>query len=194
MNIASFFQGFVILAWITVVAVGVMFVIRVSRNQPVRGLGSTLAILAAGTVLLTIVAAGLVFINPQERGVVISALAPKGYREQALQPGLRWIIPFFETVVTYPVFRQSYTMSISTNEGQKSGDDSIDARTSDGQQLKIDASVIYYIDPEKVVGVHIDWQNRYLEDLVRPLVRGVIRDTVSQFQVAEVYSTKRTDL
>lgn len=119
-----------------VIAVEVIFVARLSRNQPVRGLCSTLAILAAGTVLLTIVAAGLVFVNPQERGVVISALAPKGYREQALQPGLRWIIPFFETVVTYPVSRQTYTMSIAINEGQKAGDDSIDAHTSDGQHWK----------------------------------------------------------
>jgi regulator of protease activity HflC (stomatin/prohibitin superfamily) len=194
MNIASFFQVFVVLAWLVVAAVAVVFVARVSRNQPARGLGGTLAILAAGSALITVIAAGLVFVNPQERGVVISALDPNGYREQALQPGLRWIIPFFENVVIYPVSRQNYTMSISTSEGQKTGDDSIDARTSDGQQVKIDASVLYYIDPGQVVKVHIDWQNRYTEDLVRPLIRGVIRDAVSQFQVAEVYSTKRDDL
>jgi regulator of protease activity HflC (stomatin/prohibitin superfamily) len=194
MNIASFFQGFVILAWVAVMATAAVFVTRVSRNQPLRGLGGTLGILVIVAVVLTIANAGLVFIYPQERGVVISALDPKGYREQALQPGLRWVIPFAENVVIYPVSRQTYTMSISSSEGQKQGDDSIDARTSDGQQVKIDASVIYYIDPQKVVTVHIDWQNRFTEDLVRPLVRGVIRDAVSQFQVAEVYSTKRGEL
>ncbi|MBE0697993.1 MAG: prohibitin family protein, partial [Anaerolineaceae bacterium] len=54
--------------------------------------------------------------------------------------------------------------------------------------------VIYYIDQDKVVRVHIDWQNRYADDLVRPLVRGVIRDAVSQFKVEEVYSTRRGEL
>ncbi len=194
MNIANFFQGFVVLVWVGVVGVAAVFVALVSRGQPARGLGGTLGILVIGAVVLTVVNAGLVFINPQERGVVISALSPKGYREQALQPGLRWVIPFAENVVTYQVSRQTYTMSISGSEGQKAGDDSIDARTADGQQVKIDSSVIYYIDPDKVVQVHIQWQNRYSEDLVRPLVRGVIRDAVSQFGVAEVYGSKRSDL
>jgi regulator of protease activity HflC (stomatin/prohibitin superfamily) len=85
-------------------------------------------------------------------------------------------------------------MSATTGEGQKAGDDAISARTADGQEIKIDASVIYYVDQDKVVTVHINWQKRYTEELVRPLVRGVIRDAVSQFGVAEVYSTRRSDL
>lgn len=194
MNIASFFQGFVVLAWVLVFVVGALFVTRVSRNQPTRSLGSTLGIMVVIAALLTVASAGLVFINPQERGVVISALSPQGYRAQALQPGLRWVIPFAETVVTYPISRETYTMSASTTEGQKTGDDSISARTADGQQVQIDASVIYYVDQNKVVTVHINWQRRYAEDLVRPLVRGVIRDAVSQFGVAEVYASKRADL
>jgi regulator of protease activity HflC (stomatin/prohibitin superfamily) len=194
MNIATFFQGFVVLAWILVFVAGAVLIMRSSRGQQTRGLASTLGILVVVSILITAINAGLVFINPQERGVVISAIAPKGYREAALQPGLRWVIPFAETVVTYPVSRQTYTMSASTGEGQVVGDDSIIARTADGQQVNIDASVIYYIDPDKVVRVHIDWQNRYTDDLVRPLVRGVIRDAVSQFRVEEVYSTRRGDL
>ena len=194
MNIANFFQGFVVLAWIAVVAVAAIFFTRVSRNTPTRGLGGTLAILVVVAALLSVASAGMVFINPQERGVVISALSPKGYREQALQPGLRWVIPFAETVVTYPVSRETYTMSANTTEGQRTGDDAISARTADGQEVKIDASVIYYVDQNKVVTVHINWQKRYTEELVRPLVRGVIRDAVSQFGVAEVYSTRRGEL
>lgn len=194
MNIANFFQGFVALAWILVVIVGVLFFTRVSRSTPTRGLGSTLVIMVIVAALLTVASAGMVFVNPQERGVVISALSPKGYREQALQPGLRWVIPFAETVVTYPISRSTYTMSSTATEGARSGDDSISARTADGQEVKVDASVIYYIDQNKVVTVHINWQKRYTEELVRPLVRGVIRDAVSQFGVAEVYSTRRGDL
>jgi regulator of protease activity HflC (stomatin/prohibitin superfamily) len=72
----------------------------------------------------TTVSAGLVFIQPDERGVVISAVAPKGYREQALEPGLHWIIPFLENLITYPNHKQTYTMSISPQEGAIQGDDS----------------------------------------------------------------------
>lgn len=74
------------------------------------------------------------------------------------------------------------------------GDDSIDARTSDGQQVKIDASVIYAIDPAQVVKVHIEWQNRYTSELVRPLARGIIRDAVSQYGVEEVVTSKREEM
>jgi regulator of protease activity HflC (stomatin/prohibitin superfamily) len=136
----------------------------------------------------------LVFIQPEERGVVISAIDPKGYREQALQPGLSWIVPFFENVVTYPISRQTYTMSIAPNEGQIQGDDSITARTLDGQEVFVDASVIYAVNPNGVVQLHIEWQDRYSDDLVRPLARGVIRDAISQYGVAQVYSSKRVEL
>jgi regulator of protease activity HflC (stomatin/prohibitin superfamily) len=121
-------------------------------------------------------------------------VAPNGYREQALQPGLRWIIPFAETVVKYPISRQTYTMSIAPEEGQIQGDDSIEARTADGQKVLIDASVIFAIDPTKVTQVHITWQDRYANDLVRAVSRGVIRDAVSQYGVEEVYSSKRLEL
>ncbi len=85
-------------------------------------------------------------------------------------------------------------MSIAPNEGAIQGDDSITARTSDGQEIFVDASVIYAIDPEKVVQVHIDWQNRYDNELVRPLARGVIRDVVSQYKVEEVVTTQRVEM
>ena len=140
------------------------------------------------------ISAGLVFIPPEQRGVVVSALAPKGYREKPLTPGLHIVIPYFEYVVQYPIAKQTYTMSKVPEEGQRTGDDSVEARTKDGQRIFIDASVIYAIDPEQVIKVHLTWQDRYAEDLVRPLVRGIIRDAVSQYRVDEVVSTKRFEL
>ncbi len=144
--------------------------------------------------VLSTVSAGLVFIEPDKRGVVISAMAPKGYREAALTPGLHWVIPFAENVVEYPISRQTYTMSIAPAEGQVQGDDSITARTSDGQEIYVDASVIFAIDPEQVVKVHILWKDRYEDELVRAQARGVIRDVVSQYTVVEVVTTKRFEM
>jgi regulator of protease activity HflC (stomatin/prohibitin superfamily) len=54
----------------------------------------------------------------------------------------------------------------------------------------VDASVIFSIDPTKVLFVHINWQNTY-GDLIRAQVRGIIRDAVSQISVDQVVSTKR---
>ena len=194
MNFSGVLQGAVALLWIVVVGLIVLAVVRASRGQKVRAISISVLVVAILAVILTTVSAGLVFIQPEERGVVISAIDPRGYREQALQPGLRWIIPFFENVVTYPISKLTYTMSIATEEGQVPGDDSVAARTSDGQELLLDASVIYAIDPNSVVQVHIAWQRRYTDELIRPLTRGIIRDAVSQFGVEEVYSLKRAEL
>lgn len=194
MNIAVLTQGLATLAWIITIGLLVLVLTRASRSRPIRN-GSTMVIVAAVlSVIFTTVSSGLVFINPEERGVVISAVAPKGYREDILQPGLRWVIPFAENVVRYPISRQTYTMSIAPSEGQIIGDDSITARTADGQEIYVDASVIYSIDPEEVIQVHIFWKNTYNEGLVRPISRGVIRDVVSQYRVEEVVTTKRFDM
>lgn len=148
-------------------------------------------------VLVTIVSLlslALVFIQPQEVGVVISVTTPGGIRPQPMRPGLHWIIPFLERSVRYPTYWQTYTMSNSPDEGAVLGDDSIRARTSDGQEVRMDCSVIFRIDMEQAVLIHTDWQNRYIQDFVRPVIRGVVRTQVSQFKVNEVNSSARRDL
>jgi regulator of protease activity HflC (stomatin/prohibitin superfamily) len=147
----------------------------------------------AVAILLTLVGAGLVFLQPEERGIVISPYDAQGYRTASLGPGLHWIIPG-ETVTLYPISRQTYTMSAAATEGNVAGDDSIRARTKDGQEVFIDASVIYAIEPGSIVQLHITWQGRYQDELVRPLARGIIRDMASQYGVEEIVSTKRTEL
>jgi len=194
MNIAVFVKGFATIFWVIVVGAVVFMVVQASRGRTVKRGGAIIGVLVAVAILLGTISAGLVFINPQERGVVISALSPSGYRQQALNPGIHWIVPFAESVVVYPISRQTYTMSIASYEGDIQGDDSIAARTADGQEIFVDASVIYAVNPENVVQVHIEWQDRYGDELVRPQSRGIIRDAVSQFGVEEVYSSKRLDL
>ena len=193
MNITVVVSAFAGLSWLAVVALLVLLILRASRRQPVKALTVGFLVALVFALLINTVSAGLVFIEPQQRGVVISALQ-QGIRPQALQPGLKWVVPYFENVVTYSISRQTYTMSIATEEGDIPGDDSVEARTSDGQVVRIDASIIFAIDPAKVTDVYIKWQDQYVNNLVRPQVRGVIREAVSQFGVEEVYSVKRAEL
>jgi regulator of protease activity HflC (stomatin/prohibitin superfamily) len=194
MNVTTVLDTLAVFLWVLFVGLFVLAILRASRGRPAKGIGIALLATGVTALIVSLVSAGLVFIRPEERGVVISAIAPKGYREQALQPGLNWIVPFFETIKTYPIWRQTYTMSIAPTEGQVQGDDSILARTADGQEVSIDASVLFSIDPNKVVDIQITWQDRYMDDLVRPVARGVIRDIIAQYGVQDVYSTKRTEM
>lgn len=193
MRITDLITVLSVILWLAVLGIVILSSVQAARGQKIKNARMITVILAVSALLTTVLSAGLVFVEPEERGVVISALAPKGYREEALQPGLRWVMPFVERVELYPISRQAYTMSIATNEGAIQGDDSITARTSDGQEIFVDASVIYQIDPEKVVDVHILWQDRYA-DLVRAQARGIIRDAVSQFGVEDVVTDKRFEL
>ncbi len=194
MNLVAVVKSFAAFSWFALIGVAVYIVVRATRDRPTKRAGLIISSLAVIVLVFNVVAAGLVFVEPTERGVVVSALGEGGVRQEALQPGLNWVVPFFDRVVKYSISRQNYTMSIAHQEGDRQGDDSIEARTSDGQLVKVDASLIFAIDPTKVVEVHIDWQNTYLDGLIRTIARGVIRDGVSQYNIEEVYSTKRQDL
>jgi len=184
------------LAWVAACGFLIAWGIASSKGKPRKRsffLVASLALIFVG-IVSTVLSAGFVFIQPQERGVVISAVEASGYRKNTLQPGLRWVIPYAESVMTYTISKSTYTMSIAHLEGDIQGDDSIAARTSDGQEVYIDASIIISLDPADILDVHITWQNRYVDGLVRPTVRGIIRDAVSKFTIAEVYSTERLAL
>lgn len=190
MNVAALVRGIATLSWLVAIGLIGLSVARAARGQPFKGATSLIIVAVIVALAATSVGASLIFVQPTERGVVISALQ-EGVRPTALQPGLNLLVPFLESVIPYNITRQTYTMSIEPTEGQIVGDDSVEARTSDGQVVQVDASVIFSIDPERVVQTHIQWQGRYIDNLIRPQSRGVIRDAVSQFGIEEVYSTER---
>lgn len=190
----------VISGWLLLFAFIVQFFISSTKRE---GFASALKKMFRSSTILTIlfvvatismINSSLVFIEPQEVGVVISLTSPNGYRSRPLRSGLHWIVPMAEEVHTYPIFWQTYTMASKPNEGAQMGDDSIVARTSDGQEVIIDCSVIFQIDPDEAPQIYISWQERYIEDLIRPTIRSLVRSYVSQYKVDEVNSSKRLDL
>jgi len=187
------------IAWILFFIFGVIFFIRTLyydglTTAAIRMFSFKVLLPLLLVVFISILSYALVFIEPQTAGVVITAIGEGGVRPQPLRGGLKWIVPILEEVQIYPIQWQTYTMSGKPAEGQKAGDDSIRARTKDGQEVILDSSVIFRIDVNQVVRIHIDWQDRYIEDLIRPLMRGLLRTEVSQYTVDEVNSSDRKDL
>lgn len=186
-------------AWIFFILVMLIYFVRTLYYQ---GFGTALQVWVERRTLisflallsLTVLSFSLVFVEPQNVGVVVSIVSPEGIREQPERSGLRWIVPFAEEIYMYPIYWQTYTMSATPLEGQEIGDDSIIARTYDGQEVIIDCTVIFRLETEQAVRIHIDWQNRYIEDFIRPYLRGIVRTEVSQFTIDEINSFKRRDL
>jgi regulator of protease activity HflC (stomatin/prohibitin superfamily) len=193
MDISVVLQWLSSIAWLVALGLIILSVMRAAQGRKFKAAVAVIVGAIIFAVLLTSLSAGLIFIQPTDRGVVISAL-DEGIRPEALSPGLNWVVPFLENVITYPISRQTYTMSIAPEEGEIKGDDSVEARTSDGQIVKVDASVIFSIDAESIVETHVKWQGRYVDNLIRPLSRGIIRDGVSQFGIEEIYSSQRFEL
>jgi regulator of protease activity HflC (stomatin/prohibitin superfamily) len=166
---------------------------RSGRGQPVKGFSTIVIIVAVVAIALSTVGAGLVFIEPDQMAVVITA-NQGGIRPEPLTAGIHFVIPVVERVEIYSILRQTYTMSAVGTEGAVSGDDSIQVRTKDGQQVFIDASVIYSVDPKKAIDLYRTWRMTYEDGLVRPQSRGVIRDVSSQYGIEEIVSTKRAEM
>jgi regulator of protease activity HflC (stomatin/prohibitin superfamily) len=198
-NIDYLLTNFAILVWwIFGIYAALLFVVTLRNSGVVVALVRLVSfqvliplLLAIGVQLLSL---SLVFVPPQQVGIVVSIISPGGIRPQPLRSGLHWLVPLLENEVSYPIYWQTYTMSSNPAEGNILGDDSIRARTSDGQEVRLDSSLIFRVDQEQAVSLHIDWQNRYTEDFVRPLMQGLVRRQVSQFTVAEVNSSARADL
>jgi len=182
------------IAGLAIAGFGVFLILQaVSRNQRTRTgvMVTVFGILIA--ILFFIIGAGLVEIQADEVGVVFNVLDGK-LSEEPLGPGLHVIIPGVQEVTIYSVAQQEYTMSGRTGEGAVRGDDAVEALTNDGQQVRLDVTVIFRIDSANASVVHKNWRNRYQEGLIRPTVRSVVREVLGQFDVQEIYSEKRTEL
>ncbi|HEX7556047.1 MAG TPA: prohibitin family protein [Leptolinea sp.] len=152
---------------------------------------------ASAILLLTLLVYTLVFIPPQEVGVVVSLLAPEGYRSQPIRSGIHFIVPLAESVVRYPISWTTITIASRATDGLSSSSATstqLVARTSDGQAIIVDCSLIYRIQPEFAIRIYIDWQQRYETDFILPLLRSYLRTTISQFNVDEINSSKRIQL
>jgi regulator of protease activity HflC (stomatin/prohibitin superfamily) len=194
MDIALLVRLIAAISWFIAFSLIVVNATRGSQAQSTRGVGIATVGMVALSIVLTVAGVGIVFVRPSFRGVVTSAFEPGGYRTKSLGPGLHWIFPFAETVSLYNISRRTYTMSSKQGEGAQKGDDSVPALTKDRQIAKIDASVIYALDPDQVVNVNILWQSRFEDSVVRPVSRSVILDAVSQYSAEELISGKRFEL
>lgn len=193
MNIAQVVQFVSSLVWLLTIVVGVVAITRAGRGQDAKGLSTLLVIFLVTAIALTGIGAGLVFVEPDEIGVVIT-IGEGGIRPDPLPSGLHWIVPFVNRVERYSILRQTYTMSSVEVEANQPRDDSIQVRTKDGQQVYVDASVIFAVDQARVVDLYRTWRGGYEAGLVRPVARGVIRDIASQYGVEEIVSSKRSEM
>ena len=108
--------------------------------------------------------------------------------------GTHILVPALQKPTLYDARVQTFTMSESYGEGETKGDDALEGLTNDGQVVKLDVSVRFHIDKPRLAELHQTVGIGYVDKVVRPHVRNVIRLAVSAYPVTEVYTEKRIEI
>ena len=148
------------------------------------------------TVILIILAlllfkSTLIFIPPGAVGVVYDR--GRGVLPGVMKEGLNFAIPLWQSVQLFDTRLREYTMSIAPDEGALRKDDSLDAPTSDGQSVRVDATVLFKIIPEAAPEIWRTVGVDYVEKLIRPFSRSQIRMVISRYSAPSIYSEKRQE-
>jgi prohibitin 2 len=182
-----------------------LVVVSASQGRSVRS-GVVLAVVGLlFGIVLSVVSGGILIVEPQQRAVVFQTIS--GVLETPRGPGTHIIIPVLQNSTIYPIEIQEYTVAGTAEQAGRTGDDAVQVRTIDGQEVLIDVTVFYRISPSQIEilnqegevinvtnvnTVHINWQNRYEEQFIRPVLRGFVRDVVAGVRAEAVYATDRT--
>jgi prohibitin 2 len=134
----------------------------------------------------------LVTVGAGQRAVLFSLRG--GTLSRQLGEGTHFIVPFVQRPVFYDVRTQTYTMSSTSWEGDRKGDDSLSARTSDGQEVKVDVSIRFHPDAANIYRLHQRIGPDYVRKIIRPEIRSQTRVAIAEFPVDDVYARKREEV
>ncbi len=114
-------------------------------------------------------------------------------RSNELSSGLHFVNPL-ATITKMSIRTEQYTMSVVQGEGEKIGDDSIDALTSEGLTIKLDITVFYHLNEDSASDVFKDLGTGYQEKIIRPEIRSAIREIIAGYDSKSIYSDKRDEI
>jgi len=169
---------------VALIVVGAALAVQGTQTErsAVRSLG-------VGVVLLGLVAAALsqafVVVPAGNSGVVFNVFG--GVQDEELGEGFHIVLPVVQQVTLYDIRQQELTLSAETG-------DQVTARSSEGLEINVDATILYQVDPRNAARLHQDIGTSYETVRVRPEVRSQIRDAIGQYAAADLISTQRTDL
>ena len=141
--------------------------------------------LVTGLILLFVIIDGLVMVPAGHVAVILDR--GRGVLKESLPTGLHLKIPFWQTSTIMNTQLQTYTMSIAPAEGEIYGNDAIEALTKDGQKVKVDVTVQFFLNSDKASVIYNTVGLDYTGKIVRPASRSVIRNVVTGFTSKELF-------
>jgi regulator of protease activity HflC (stomatin/prohibitin superfamily) len=110
--------------------------------------------------------------------------------DEELSSGFHLINPLAKVTIL-SVRTEEYTMSVLTDEGKKSNDDSIKTLTKEGLEVGLDITALYHLEEEKAADIYKKVGKDYEAKIIRPAIRSTIREVIAQYTSKDIYSEKR---
>lgn len=127
-------------------------------------------------------------VSPGQVGIPVTF----GKTGSPLNQGVAFTNPFAQ-VKKMSVRTLTYTMSASSTEGVKTGDDSIQANTRDAASVKVDATLVYHLNQASAGAVYRKMGTDYSE-LLRSTARTAIRGAFGNYDAIPAATTQRAEL
>jgi len=150
------------------------------------------------TILMSLVACLPHSLGSTEVGVRTSKVgffSPAGVQKDVYASGATYFLPMYITDWhVFDVGVQNLTMTRALDTGARSGDDSLHFKTRDGNDISVDVTLVWKIDPGKVAYLlqFIGGSNPEVEErLVRPVARTVLRDVLNELRSEQYYDAGR---
>lgn len=125
------------------------------------------------------------------RTAKIAILGDKGVQKQIYAPGSTYFFPpIINDWHVFDTALQNLEMTREVNKGSRSGDDSLRFKTVDGNDISVNVTVAWRIDPTQawyVLQFLGDDLTAVEERLVRPVSRTIIRDVLNELASEEYY-------
>jgi prohibitin 2 len=150
--------------------------------------------IVAGISALVFVSASVVVVPAGERAVIFDNI--RGVLPEMRNEGITFVVPFVQKAIRYDVKTQTYSLggSDSDNMGASTADSAIEALTADGQKVSVELSVRFLPKDSDLPKLHQQVGVDYVNKIVVPEIRSVVRTIVAEYNVMDVYSTKRRDI
>jgi len=140
--------------------------------------------------VILVVSFGWVNVHPTEVAVEINKIAgkvsdaPKGVGYHFYN---RWITD----MVIYKVAARAYPSNTLASEEAKKY--SLELKTNDGQNVQVDLTIIYAIDPNGVPVLHQQVGVNYEDQILLPQIRSEARLAIGSYSAEEIYQGKVRD-
>jgi regulator of protease activity HflC (stomatin/prohibitin superfamily) len=130
--------------------------------------------------VFTIISKSFIILQPTERGVVFKQYTSGLDVDNVLGEGLNIVAPW----------NKVFTFQIA----EKSIEETMDVLSKDGLSIKIDVSLRYRPNPNKIGYLYRSFKDDYVNDLIRPELRSAVREIIGQYTPEELYASKRQEI